>query len=132
MAIPRIGGILAMRKGRIDSDLGAAEAARKQSEAAEAAYEKALADARANAFAIAEKAREEAKAAAAKERASVEASLAGKLSEAEARIGEIKAKALGEVGGIAGEATSAIVQALIGADASADEVASAVRASMAK
>src|SRR5450631_4466294 len=58
VAIPRIAGIIATRRGRITGDLAAAESARAGSEAAEAAYDKALAEARARAFAIAEKARD--------------------------------------------------------------------------
>lgn len=132
VAIPRIGGILALRRDRIAGDLAAAEKAKANAEAAEADYDSALAAARANASAIAEKAREEARAAADKERSAIEADLARKLADAEARIGDIKAKALAEVGGIAGEATDAIVRRLLGAEVAASDVADAVAKAMAK
>src|SRR5260221_9532346 len=57
VAIPRIGGIIADRKGRIAGDIAKAESARADSEAALVAYEKALAVARDNANTIAEEAR---------------------------------------------------------------------------
>ena len=132
VAIPRIGGILRDRSGRIAGDIAQAERAKADSEAALAAYEKALAAARANAFAIAEAARDKAKAAAAAERNTTEAELAGKLAAAETRIGDIKAKALSEVGAIAAEATTAIVKALIGDDVGKSDVDAAVAGAMGK
>jgi hypothetical protein len=47
VAIPRIAGILAARQGRVAGDIGAAEQAKANSEAARLGNEKALADARA-------------------------------------------------------------------------------------
>ena len=46
IALPRIGGILENRSKRISSDLAAAQRFKEQSEAANAAYQKSLADAR--------------------------------------------------------------------------------------
>ena len=53
VALPRIGAIFAERSKRIGDDLKAAQGFKEQSDAAHAAYEKALADARARAQAIA-------------------------------------------------------------------------------
>lgn len=128
--IPRISGILAARASRIAADLGTAEKAKADAEAAVAGYEKQLATARANANAIAETARNDAKKAAAAERASIEAGLAQRLSEAEVRIGDIKSKALAEVGAIAGDATDAIVKALSGADVARADIDAAVAKAM--
>jgi F-type H+-transporting ATPase subunit b len=97
-----------------------------------AGYEKALAAARANANGIAEEARDAAKTAADAKRAGIEADLGRQLAAAEARIADIKAKALSEVGAIAGEATGAIVKALIDTDVSKNDVDAAVTASMGK
>jgi F-type H+-transporting ATPase subunit b len=130
VAIPRIAGILAERQGRIAGDIGAAEQAKADSEAARQGYEKALADARANGFAIAEAARNDAKAAADAERKGIEAGLAAKLAEAETHIAGIKSQALSEVGAIAGEATEAIVKALVDADVARGDVDRAVREAM--
>ena len=132
VAIPRIAAILAERKARIDSDFAAAEKAKADSEAALAAYELALATARKNASAIAEGAREASKAATDTERAGIEADLAAKLAAAEKRIGDIKTRALAEVGAIAGEATGAIVKRLLDADVGQADIAAAVDKAMGK
>ena len=50
---PRIGGILEDRASRIASDLAAAQMMKAEADAATASYEKSLAEARANAQAIA-------------------------------------------------------------------------------
>ena len=130
VVVPRIGGILAKRRGTITGDLAAAERAKEESEAANDAYEKALAAARGRALSIAEKARNEAKAAADAERARTEAELAKRLAEAETRIGAIKSRALSEVGTIASDAAGEIVRVLAGASAGAPEIEAAVGAAM--
>src|SRR6185437_5525 len=58
IALPRIGAIFAERSKRIADDLAAAQRSKEQSEAANAAYQKALADARGRAQAIAAETRE--------------------------------------------------------------------------
>jgi F-type H+-transporting ATPase subunit b len=129
---PRIAGIIEDRRDRIASDLDMADRLKTESEDALAGYEKALAAARAKAFAIAEAAHDEARAASDAQRGEVEADLNRKLASAEARIAEIKEKALAQVGAIAGEATAAIVKTLIDADVARGEIDEAVTASLAK
>lgn len=126
--VPRIGGILENRRDRIASDLDEASRLKDESDAAVAAYEQELAEARNKASSIAQKANDKAKAEAEAERAEVEAELARKTEEAEQNIAAIKAKALGEVGSIAEDTTAAIVERLIGATVSKAEVASAISA----
>ena len=126
LALPRIAGILADRKGRISGDLDAAQSLKSKSEAAQAAYEKALAAARGNANRIADGAREQAKTAAATKRSSIESDLATLLQESEARIADIKTKALAEVGAIASDTAQAVVTALSDVRVSAKEVEDAV------
>src|SRR3954454_23631235 len=58
IGLPRVGGILENRRGKIAADLVEAQRLKQQSEDAVAAYEKALAEARANAQAIASKTRD--------------------------------------------------------------------------
>jgi len=130
VAIPRIAGILAERRGRIAGDLEAAERMKADSEAAIAGYEKALAEARTRGFAIAEAARNESKAAADTERKGIEAGLAARLADAETRIAGIKSRALSEVGTIAGEATEAIVKTLVDADVTRKDIDDAVTSVM--
>ncbi len=132
VALPRISGILEDRRDRIANDLDMAERLKSESEDALVGYEKALATARGHAFTIAETARNEAKAAADAKRAEAEAALGEQLAAAEKRIADIKAQALADVGAIAGEATEAIVKALVGGDVARADVDSAVSGAMAK
>ena len=81
---------------------------------------------------IAEDARGSAKAKADAQRSSVESDLAAKLAAAETRIADIKNRALGEVGTIAGDATEAVVQSLIDAKTTPDEVRAAVSSVLAE
>ncbi|TIU67522.1 MAG: ATP F0F1 synthase subunit B, partial [Mesorhizobium sp.] len=60
-------------------------------------------------------------------RKKLEAELEKKLGEAEASIASIKAKAMKEVGTIAEDTTSAIVEALVGGKADKSEIAAAVK-----
>ncbi len=92
-----------------------------------AAYEQELASARTKAASIAEAAREKGKGEADAERAAAEAALEGKLAEAEERIAAIKAKAMSDVGTIAEETTSAIVEQLLGTKADKADVTAAVK-----
>ncbi len=126
--IPRIGGILEDRRDRIARDLDQAGRLKQQSDEANAAYVKALSDARANAFAIAATARDKAKGEAAARQAEIEKSLDSKLAAAETRIAEIKSKALADVGAIAADAADAVVERLVGIKASAAELSDAVTA----
>src|SRR5256885_341607 len=63
-------------------------------------------------------------------RAEIEGSLNAKLATAETEIGNIKRRALGEVGAIARDTAAAIVKALTGVDVPAAEAGDAVNQSM--
>ncbi|CCF18167.1 ATP synthase subunit b/b' [Pseudorhizobium banfieldiae] len=130
--VPRLGGILEQRHDRIAQDLDEASRLKSEADAAVETYESELAAARSKAHTIGETAREAAKTKAAADRAAIEAELAEKLSAAEARISDIKAQAFAQVGAIAEETASAIVDQLIGAKANADEIKSAVAAASPK
>lgn len=125
--VPRIGGILENRRDRIAQDLDEANRLKTEADAAIAAYEQDLADARAKAQGIAQTARDNAKTEAEAQRAKVEAGLAEKTEAAEKRIADIKTAALGEIDKIAGDTTAAIVEQLIGAKVPAGEVATAIK-----
>ena len=128
VAVPRIGGILESRRTRIEGDLKEAERLRLETERAAAAYEEALAAARANAHAIAEETRQGIRTDIQGKRSKVEADLAAKVAEAEARIGETKTAALANVGQIAADTATALVAQLSGAvsEAEAREAVAAV------
>jgi len=126
IAVPRIGGIIEQRSRRIEEDFAGAQRAKAESEAALAAYEKALSDARARAQAIGAEIRDKLHAEAEERRKAVEGKLNAHLAEAEKAIAVSKAGAMANVRGIAAEAASAIVERLIGTAPPAPAVAAAV------
>jgi F-type H+-transporting ATPase subunit b len=125
IALPRIGGILENRRGMIDADLAAADASRQKTDAAIAAYELALAEAKSKAQGIANQNRDAIQADLAAKRSAVEADLTAKVSAAEARIASTKAEALTHVDEIATETAQTVVSQLVG-DVSSDSVRAAV------
>jgi F-type H+-transporting ATPase subunit b len=127
VAMPRVGGIIDVRNERITRDLDQAAKLKGEADAAVAAYEQELAEAKAKANTIGQQASDAAKAEVEAARKKVEAALDEKLGAAEARIASIKASAMKEVGGIAEDTASEIVEALVGGKASKAEVAAAVK-----
>ena len=125
-AIPRIGGIIEARRGRVEGDLAEANRLKEQSDAALAAYEKSLADARTRAQALGNETREKLNAEADKARHELEAQLNAKLAEAEKIISATKTSAMSNVQGIAVETATAIVERLIGTAPSGSAVQAAV------
>jgi F-type H+-transporting ATPase subunit b len=125
-ALPRVGSILESRQKRIEGDIAEAGTLKAQSDEAIVAYEKALADARADAQAIANETRDRQSAAAEARRKTLEDELNVKLADAEKTIAATKTAAMSNVRGIAEEATRAIVERLIGAAPSEKAVADAV------
>ena len=126
VALPRIGAILEKRRVRMADDLAQAERLKEESDAALAAYEKALADARARAQSLANETRQKQAAEAEQSRQALEARLNAKLAEAEKAIAAAKSAAMANVRGIAVEAAAAIIQKLIGSTPSDDKIAGAV------
>jgi F-type H+-transporting ATPase subunit b len=125
-ALPRVGHIIESRQKRIADDLADAERLKVQSDEAVAAYETALADARARAQAIANETREQQQAAADATRKTLEGELNVKLAEAEKSIAATKQAAMANVRAIAEDAASAIIKRLIGSAPSDKAVAEAV------
>jgi F-type H+-transporting ATPase subunit b len=125
-ALPRIGSILEHRRQRIESDLAAAQRLKEESDAAIAAYEKALADARSRAQALANETRQRASEEAEKSRKALDATLNTRIAEAEKIIADKRAAAMLNVQGIATEAAVAIVERLIGVAPPPAQVAAAV------
>ena len=114
VALPRVGGILEARSQKIEGDLAEAEKLKQQSEAAVAAYEKALGEARGRAQAIASQTRDKLMAEADARRKTLEAKLNERLAEAEKAIDTTRRTAMANVKGIATETAGAIVERLIG------------------
>jgi F-type H+-transporting ATPase subunit b len=126
VALPRIAGIFTARSGRIEGDLGEAQRLKAETEAAQAAYEKALAEARNRAQTIAGETRDRLNAQAEERRKGLEGELNGKLAEAEKQIAATKTTAMSNVRGIAVDAASAIVERLTGAAPAGGSVEAAV------
>jgi F-type H+-transporting ATPase subunit b len=128
VALPKIGSVIEARASRISRDLEAADKLRRQTEEAIAAFEQALAEAKARAHGIAEDARNRLKEEVAAERAALDRELARKSEEAEARIQQAKISALKDVNAVAVETAAEIVQRLIGVAPAKPEVSAAVTA----
>lgn len=122
VALPRIGEVIEERRDRVQRDLDAAERLKAETDAALAAYEQALREARQKASSMAKDVRDKLGAETEKERGRVESQLSAKLAEAEARIAATKSKALSSVNEIAAETASALVSKLLGQEVSLAEV----------
>lgn len=114
VALPRIGGVLAERQGTITNDIAAAEELKLKAGEAEAAYEKALADARAEAHRIAGENKAEIQAELDRAMEKADAQIAEQREESERRIAEIRDSALANVEEVAKETAAAIVDAFGG------------------
>lgn len=126
IALPRIGSILAERSRLIGDDLKAAERLKEQSDAAHAAYDKALADARGRAQSIASSTRQQQASEAEAAQKRLEAQLHERLAAAEQSIAATRTAAMGNVRTIAADTASAIVERLIGKAPAAHEVTAAL------
>ena len=129
IALPRIGAVLAERQGTITNDIAAAENLRAKAIEAEAAYNKALADARLEANRIIAEAKAEIQADLDRAIAKADAQIAAKAAEGEKAIAEIRATALENVTEVAKDTAKEIVAAM-GGKADARSVTAAVNARM--
>ncbi|GLK63237.1 F0F1 ATP synthase subunit B' [Paracoccus kondratievae] len=114
IALPRIGGVLSDRQGAITGDLMAAEEFKQKAKEAEAAYDKALADARAEAQKIIAANKAEIQKELDAAIAHADAEIAARAAESEKRISEIRASAVEDARSVAREVTAALVEHLGG------------------
>ncbi len=114
IALPRIANVLAERQGTITNDIAAAEELKAKAVEAEEAYNKALADARAEAQRIVAEAKAEIQVDLDAATAKADAEIAAKAAESEKAIAEIRAGALESVKVVATETAAEIVTALGG------------------
>ena len=125
--LPQLGAVIDARKAQIARDLDDATAMQQKADAAAAAHERTLAEARAKAQSLAQAARDAAAADAQAKRQALEDELAGKLAAAEREIASTRAAAMTNVADVAREAAGAIVERLGGRQADPAAVAAAVR-----
>ncbi|WP_158965318.1 F0F1 ATP synthase subunit B' [Chachezhania sediminis] len=125
VALPRIAGILSERHGTIANDLAAAEDLKAKAAEADAAYNQALADARAEAQKIAADTRAEIQADLDEAIAQADAEISERAAQSEKAIAEIRASAVESVREVA-TATAAELVAALGASADDAVIAKAV------
>jgi F-type H+-transporting ATPase subunit b len=128
IGLPRIGSIIEQRRGRVAGDLAEASRLKGEADEAFAAYDKALADTRAQAQAEASGTRDRLNAEAEQRRKVLEGELNAKLSAAEQQIAKTQNAAMANVRGIAIETAGAIVARLIGVTPPGSAAADAVDA----
>ena len=127
VALPRIGSVLAERKGTITNDLATADELKQKAVDAERAYNDALAKARTEAGKIVAEAKADIQKSVDVEVAKADAVIAAKAAESEKSIGEIRAGAADAVAAVAKDTTAALVAAL-GGSVDAKALAAAVTA----
>lgn len=112
IALPRIAAVLAERQSALTNDLAAAEELKQRAVEAEAAYNKALADARSEAAKIADETRAAIQADLDKAIARADDEISAKAAESEARIAEIRAGAVRSIEEVAADVAGDIVAAV--------------------
>jgi F-type H+-transporting ATPase subunit b len=128
IALPRIGAVLAERKGTITNDLAAAEELKLKAVQAEKAYNDALANARTEAGKIVAGAKADIQKDLDAAIAKADIEIAAKAAESEKTIGEIRAGAMDAITEVARDTARELVAALGGAvDAKAVTAAVAAR-----
>ena len=126
IALPRIASVLAERHGAIQSDLDKAEEMKVKAVEAEAAYNQALVDARAEAQAIIGDARAEIRKDLEIAIAKADAEIAAKSAESAAAIKEIGDNAMAAVKVVANDTAKEIVKAVMPGAGDAKAVKAAV------
>ena len=126
VAGPRINSAITNRRGVINGAIAEAGKARGDAEAAQAAYEIALAGARARGNALAEETRQRLNAEIAKAKAAADVRAHDAMAAAEARIGETREAAKVHVKTAARDAAIAIVERLTGDKVSAEDATAAL------
>lgn len=132
VAIPRTGGVIALRKSTIDGDLAKAKNLKDETENAVRSYEAALADAKAKAHAIALENRNKLNTEIEAERAKLDAALGAKIATAEKKVAASRDKALEYVAAMAAEIAGDIVTQLTGAKVTKAEATAAVSKTLGK
>ena len=132
VAIPRTGGVIALRKSTIDGDLAKAKNLKDETENAVRSYEAALADAKAKAHAIALENRNKLNAEIEAERAKLDAALGAKIETAEKKVAASRDKALEDISAMAAEIAGDIVTQLTGAKVTKAEAIAAVSKTLGK
>ena len=128
VGLPRVGGIIAKRRGQITGDLDKAQRMKTEAEAVITAYEKALNEARTKAQQALRETAERLAAEAAEQQRKLAESLNAETAKAERRIADAKASALKGVRDLAADVAHEAAAKLAGATVEASRVRDAVEA----
>ena len=126
-ALPKVQSVLEARRQRLASDLSAADLLTREAEAAQLSYEQVQAEARLRASALLTEALAAHDEAAKAEHAALDQTLSKKLSEADKTLREQCTRIERDMAPIAEEATSLIVEKLLGTKPDAGLVKKAVK-----
>jgi F-type H+-transporting ATPase subunit b len=128
VALPRVSEVLEEREERINESLRKADLLKLHAEDAIAAYEKTVADVRANAAQVLQEAREEAAAESAKQNSELGERLAAEIRAAEERINHAREVAITGLRDVAISVSGAALERLIGQRIDEGTLTSAVNA----
>jgi len=126
VALPRVSAMIDARKARIEGDLERAAQMKAEAEAVMAAYERSLADARAQAQATLKEAMDRFAAEAADHQRKAAEALAIETTAAEKRIAAAKAEALSGLRAVAIDVARTATRKLVGVDVDEGSAAAAV------
>ena len=128
--LPKIQSTVDLREAKIADDLAAAEQARHEADATEAAYRQRMDESRSEAAKLTAKAKADAGLATEKKVAAADAALDAKAEVAATRIRDSRASAVKEIEGIAADLTREIAAKVADLTVSDAEAAGAVKAVM--
>jgi F-type H+-transporting ATPase subunit b len=126
VGLPRVAAMIDARKARIEGDLERAAQMKAEAEAVMAAYERSLADARAQAQATLKEAMDRFAAEAAERQRRAAEALAAETSAAEKRIAEARTQALSGLRAVAIDVARTATRKLVGVDVDEGSAAAAV------
>lgn len=132
IGLPRVGGLIEARRKRIDDDLARAAQLKTEAEATLAAYQQALAAARAQAQAAVKQTTDRLAADAAERQRQLGESLAQRVAEAEREIAAAKQRALAEMHEIAFEVARSVTEKVTGVAGDPASLAAAVDRALAE
>jgi F-type H+-transporting ATPase subunit b len=130
VALPRISDVLSERQNRIDADLDRAQAIKSEAEEVLAAYEKALADAAAEAQDIRREVVQALAAERTKRQEELSRRISGQTREAESRISSEKRRAVENIRDATLEAVQSAAARLIGVEVGEADADRAIRAAL--
>jgi F-type H+-transporting ATPase subunit b len=126
--VPKIQSVVEQRDAKIAEDLAAAQKAREDAEAVEAAYRERIEVSRSEALKVAQEAKQQAALETEKRLKAIDEQIGARVAEAEAKIRAAADKARKELEPIAAEAASQLVGKLTGQKIAAKDAEPAVKA----